>query len=182
MVRRARTLAKHTFPTDWTPAEIRDWSEVWQRVRAARAQGQRIVFASGVFDLFHSEHQHFLERARAAGDYLVVGLESDWRVRQLKGPGRPVEAQAQRREKVLASGVVDDAAILPEQFDQPAHHRALIGLLQPTVLAVSSHSPRQEEKRRIVEEFGGRLAVVLEHNRAVSTTSALGQGTMKRPA
>lgn len=182
MVQRARTLAKHTFPIDWTLEEIQRWSALWQRVRAARAEGKRVVFASGVFDLFHSEHQNFLERARAAGDYLVVGIESDWRVRQLKGPGRPVETQERRLQNVLSSGVVDEAAVLPEQFDRSEHHRALIGLLAPSILAVSSHSPRQAEKRRVIEEFGGRLAIVLEHNPAVSTTSALRQGTMKRSA
>lgn len=180
MVQRARTLEKHTFPLDWTPEEIRRWSQVWNQVRQARQAGQRVVFASGAFDLFHPEHQNFLEKARTAGDFLVVGIESDYRVRELKGLGRPVEPQARRREAVLSSGVVNAAEVLPEQFNRPEHHRALIGLLRPNVIAVSSHSPHQEAKQRIAQEFGGRLAVVHEHNPAVSTTSALQKGTMKR--
>ncbi len=110
----------------------------------------------------------------------MVGVESNARVSELKGPDRPVETQSVRLAKVLASGVVDAAAVLPERFDRPQHHRSLISLLRPTVLAISSHTPHQTEKRQIIEELGGRLAVVHEHNPEISTTVALQRGTMKR--
>lgn len=180
MLQRARTLEKHTFPPDWTPEEIQRWLEVWKQVRAAKEEFRRVVFVSGVFDLFHEEHQRFLEKARAAGNFLVVGIESDTRVREAKGPGRPFDDQQARLNAVLLSGVVDAAAVLPEHFHEPQHHRALIGLLRPDVLAISSHSPHQEAKKAVMAEFGGRLVVVHEHNPAVSTTKQAQKRTMNQ--
>ncbi len=180
MVRRAQLIAKHTFPTDWTPAEITAWQEVWRAVEQAKKDLRRIVFVSGVFDLFHEEHQRFLAKAREVGNFLVVGIESDDRVRRTKGPDRPYDPQAQRLAAVLASGLVDAAAILPERFDTPAHHRALISLLRPHILAVSSHSPHQTAKAAILREFGGKLVVVHQHNPAISTTKKSQQGTIQQ--
>lgn len=179
MVQRARTLEKHTFPSDWTPEEVQRWLEVWKRVRQAREEMRRVVFATGVFDLFHEEHARFLEKARAAGNFLAVGVEADHRVREMKGPGRPFDDQTTRLQRVLDSGFVEVAAILPEQFSRPEHHRAIMSLLRPDLLAVSSHSPHQEKKQAIVEEFGGRLAVVHDHNPEISTTKQAQQRTMK---
>lgn len=170
MANRTVTVSKHTFPLDWSAEEVATWSQIWREVQAAKQEGRRVVFATGVFDLFHEEHQRFLEKARAAGNFLVVGVESDVRVHDMKGPGRPFNDEQQRLQDVLSSGVVDAAAILPIAFTKPEHHRAIISLLRPHLLAVSSHSPYQEAKRAILEEFGGQLAVVHDHNPAISTT------------
>lgn len=179
MAQRSQTLERHTFPSDWTPAEIQEWLEVWKSVRAAKADLRKIVFVSGVFDLLHAEHIEFLRKARRAGNFLIVGIESDARVRETKGPDRPVDSQSIRVQKVLDTGLVDEIAVLPEAFHRPEHHIALMKLLSPHILAVSESSPYQEAKRQIMELVGGELQVVHEHNPEVSTTKIIEQRTMQ---
>lgn len=180
MLRRSGSPITYTFPDDWSSEEKERWLAVWNQVRKAREDWKKVVFVSGVFDLFHQEHQKFLEKARQAGNFLVAGIESDARVRVIKGPDRPNDSQDVRLAAVLDSGVVDAAAILPENFDRPEHHRALIELLRPNILAVSTHSPHQEGKRAIIESVGGKLVQVLEHNPQVSTTKTLQTRTMDK--
>lgn len=140
----------------------------------AHAEHKVIVLVTGVFDLLHDEHMNFLRKAKAAGDILIVGLESDVRVRQMKGEGRPIYSQEQRRNHLEAMNIADDVFILPEQFSLPAHHDELIRTIRPSILAVSSHTAHQKEKAAIVEKYGGQLVVVHEHNPNISTTQLLG--------
>ncbi|HEX7017610.1 MAG TPA: adenylyltransferase/cytidyltransferase family protein [Patescibacteria group bacterium] len=151
-------------------------SAIVQLAKATHHQGQKLVLVTGVFDLLHQEHVHFLKRAKAAGDVLLVGIESDVRVKQLKGEGRPIENQALRKQKVATVPGVDGAFILPEVFDQPEHHLELLKILRPDILAVSSHTPHLEEKRQLMSVIGGRVEVVLEQNPAVSTTQIIKTG------
>lgn len=153
--------------------------ELRAQLAAAQAAGSRIVLATGVFDLLHQEHRRFLNLAKAAGDVLVVAIESDRRVRQLKGEGRPVQPQAQRLEQVRQLPAVNWAFILPEEFGLPVHHRQLIAEIQPQILAVSSHSEHLERKRAILAEFGGKVQVVHQHNPAVSTSQILAAAAAK---
>jgi rfaE bifunctional protein nucleotidyltransferase chain/domain len=69
--------------------------------------GRRLVFTNGCFDLLHAGHVRYLQQARCLGDALVVGLNSDRSVRELKGPGRPLNAQDDRAEVLAALGCVD---------------------------------------------------------------------------
>jgi len=130
----------------------------------------RKVLATGVFDCLHQEHLNFLGKARAEGDFLVVGVESDARVRRLKGEGRPIQTQDRRGEALRKTGLVDQVILLPEKFDQPQDHRRFVRQVRPTVLAVSSHTPNLEAKRKIMAELGGEVKVVHQHNPKVSTT------------
>jgi len=171
--RRAKTIAHYQFPTDWTPAEIQVWLEVAKRVQQAKDELKTIVFVTGVFDLLHQEHINFLRKARNVGNYLVVGVETDLRVKESKGPDRPINSQNQRVQDVISTEVVDDVAILPRAFDRPEHHRAILSVLRPHVLAVSSHTPYLEAKRQMIQLFGGELKIVHEHNPQVSTTLSL---------
>jgi len=66
----------------------------------ARSEKQTVVLVTGVFDIFHSEHKVFLQKAKQAGDILLVGIESDVRVTQIKGPGRPINSQQKRQQRV----------------------------------------------------------------------------------
>jgi rfaE bifunctional protein nucleotidyltransferase chain/domain len=96
----------------------------------ARREGRRVVFTNGCFDLLHPGHVRYLARARAAGDLLVVGLNSDRSVRGLKGRGRPVQSEAARAEVLAALGVVDCVVV----FDAPTPID-LIRAVRPHVLA-----------------------------------------------
>jgi D-beta-D-heptose 7-phosphate kinase / D-beta-D-heptose 1-phosphate adenosyltransferase len=100
------------------------------RVEHERSLGRRIVFTNGCFDLLHAGHVHLLERARALGDFLVVGVNSDASVRRLKGPERPV-VQEHDRVKVLSAL---DAVGLVIVFDEDTPIE-LIRRLRPDVLA-----------------------------------------------
>src|ERR671934_2288908 len=81
----------------------------------SRAAGQRVVFTNGVFDLLHAGHVRYLRQARALGDVLIVGLNSDRSVRANKGPGRPLTPEAERAEILEALTFIDAVVIFDEE-------------------------------------------------------------------
>lgn len=131
------------------------------------------VLVTGVFDVLHQEHIVFLEKAKLLGTYLIVGIESDVRVRQMKGEDRPVFSQEQRKKKLKALGIADEVFILPEQFSRSEDHLALIQKVRPDYLAVSSHTKHLDEKRAILKQCGGEVVIVHAHNPNISTTQLL---------
>lgn len=141
----------------------------------AKAEGKTIVLVTGVFDLLHQEHKNFLQKAKAAGDVLIVAIESDARVQQMKGPGRPVHTAAVRLAALDELGVIDAVFVLPDNFKKPEQRRQLLEDIKPDVLAVSSHTDHLEIKQQMMAEIGGRVEVVHQHNPEVSTTKLLEQ-------
>ena len=103
-----------------------------------RAAGKRLVLANGCFDLLHVGHVRYLQAARALGDALVVGLNSDASVRRLKGPGRPVMPAAERAELVAAVSGVDAVVVFEEDSAD-----ALIARLRPTSTPRARTTPRR---------------------------------------
>ncbi len=134
-----------------------------------------IVLATGVFDGLHSEHLEFLKKAKQAGDVLIVGAESDVRVKKLKGEERPFQDEQTRVKKLEELEFVDKVMLLPDKFDTWAEHEALIRVVRPDILAVSSHTSHQKGKREIMAIYGGRVEVVHQHNPNVSTTLLNGE-------
>lgn len=104
--------------------------QVRRACRRAQRAGRRVVFTNGCFDLLHPGHVRYLALARAKGDLLVVGLNSDRSVRALKGAGRPVQPARDRAEVLAALAAVDHVVV----FDAPTPLR-LIEALAPDVLA-----------------------------------------------
>ncbi len=141
-----------------------------QQLEQAQQRQQKVILATGVFDVLHHKHAEFLRKARAAGDFLIVGLESDVRVTAMKGPDRPINPAAKRQENLEKLGIADVVFVLPEQFAGPADHEALIAFIKPTALAVSSHTKHLEAKSQILQKYGGTVIVVLEHDPTISTT------------
>jgi rfaE bifunctional protein nucleotidyltransferase chain/domain len=88
--------------------------ELTQRVRELHAAGKKLVVTNGCFDLLHVGHVRYLQAARALGDALAVGVNSDGSVRELKGPCRPVNNERDRAEVLAALECVDFVAIFPE--------------------------------------------------------------------
>jgi len=132
------------------PAEARARLEVW------RAGQARIVFTNGVFDLLHRGHVEYLEEARALGDRLVVGVNTDASVRRLKGPSRPIVGEEDRLALVRALACVDLA--LPFDEDTPLE---LIRALQPDVLVKGAdYAPADIVGREVVEARGGRVTTI----------------------
>lgn len=80
-----------------------------------RAAGRRVVLTNGVFDLLHTGHLHSLQRARALGDFLIVALNSDESVRELKGQHRPVQAEVERAYGLAALECVDAVVVFTEK-------------------------------------------------------------------
>jgi D-glycero-beta-D-manno-heptose 1-phosphate adenylyltransferase len=138
--------------------------------RAWKAAGRRVVFTNGCFDLLHPGHVRLLEAARAEGDLLVVGLNSDASVRALKGEGRPIVPQAERAEALRALEAVDRVLV----YDDPTP-RAVIAALLPDVLvkgadwALDAVVGREE-----VEAAGGRV-VRVDLSPGHSTTGLVGK-------
>ena len=121
-----------------------------------REDGTRIVFTNGCFDLLHPGHVRLLEAARAAGDRLVVGLNSDASVTRLKGQGRPLLPEAERAETLLALEAVDRVVIYGE--DTP---RDVIAALVPDVLVKGADWELGAiVGREEVEAAGGRVVRV----------------------
>ncbi|HVF22187.1 MAG TPA: D-glycero-beta-D-manno-heptose 1-phosphate adenylyltransferase [Pyrinomonadaceae bacterium] len=133
-----------------------------------RAAGARLVFTNGVFDLLHVGHVRYLAQARELGDALVVAINSDRTVRELKGPDRPVFAQEERAEILAALRHVDYVVI----FDDISP-RTLIGKLLPDVLAKGGDYQIDEiHGREEVEAAGGKV-IPLPFVPGASTTSVL---------
>lgn len=121
-----------------------------------RASGQRIVFTNGCFDILHAGHVRYLGAARARGDCLVVGLNSDASVRRLKGEGRPVNGEADRAEVLNALRAVDYVTI----FDEPTAE-ALIEILKPDVYVKGGdYTMETLPEAKIVKGYGGRVEFI----------------------
>ena len=126
------------------------------RVEAWRAQALRIVFTNGVFDLLHRGHVDSLAAARAKGDRLVVGVNSDASVERLKGPPRPF-TPLEDRQFVLASLASVDLVCAFEE-DTP---EALIRALRPDVLVKGAdYAPDEIVGADLVRSYGGRVETV----------------------
>jgi D-beta-D-heptose 7-phosphate kinase/D-beta-D-heptose 1-phosphate adenosyltransferase len=122
-------------------------------VARLRAEGKIVVFTNGVYDLLHPGHVRYLQAARAEGDALIVGVNSDRSVRANKGPGRPINAEHERAELIAALAAVDAAVV----FDEDTPH-AIISALQPDVLVKGADwAADQIVGRDVVEARGGRV-------------------------
>jgi rfaE bifunctional protein nucleotidyltransferase chain/domain len=136
--------------------EILTLDEAILRFGREKRNGRRIVFTNGCFDLLHPGHIGSLEQARALGDALVVGVNSDASVRQLKGAGRPVLPERERAE-ILAGLECVDAVVI---FDEPTP-REVIARLLPDVLVKGGDWPGDQiVGREEVEAAGGSVVSV----------------------
>jgi rfaE bifunctional protein nucleotidyltransferase chain/domain len=119
--------------------KILDRNTIKAKVDSLRQSGKVVVFTNGCFDLLHLGHVRYLQEARKQGDSLVVAVNSDSSVEQIKGPGRPIIPDNQRAEVVAALSCVDWVTI----FDEP-DPLVLIKLLKPDVLVKGSDWPEEK--------------------------------------
>lgn len=132
------------------PPDARTKLQLW------RAANARVVFTNGVFDLLHRGHAEYLEEARALGDRLVVGVNSDASVRRLKGPSRPIVGEDDRVALVAALACVDLAVLFGD--DTPLR---LIEAVQPDVLVKGGdYAVPDIVGRDVVEARGGRVTTI----------------------
>lgn len=121
-----------------------------------RQGGQRVVFANGCFDLLHVGHVRYLEGARQQGDVLVVGVNSDRSVRQLKGAERPLLPEEARAELLAAMEAVDYVVI----FDNTTAEKILRDLKPDVHCKGTDYTEDTVPEREAVKDWGGRVVIV----------------------
>lgn len=130
--------------------------ELRRQVDQWRRGGERITLANGNFDLLHVGHVRYLRGAKALGGRLVVAINSDESVRQLKGEGRPIMPENERAEIVAALADVDAVVIFPE-----LDVRNIVREIRPDVQAKGTdYTADSVPERDVVAEYGGRVAIV----------------------
>lgn len=146
----------------------------WERLPAwrasLRAAGRRLVVTNGCFDLLHRGHVTYLEAARAVGDALLVGVNADASVRELKGPDRPVNSEEDRAFVLAALACVDAVCIFRERTAL-----RFLEAVQPDFYAKGGDytiDTINQDERRLVERLGGKV-VVLPGVPGRSTTALL---------
>jgi D-beta-D-heptose 7-phosphate kinase/D-beta-D-heptose 1-phosphate adenosyltransferase len=121
-----------------------------------QAQGKRLVFTNGCFDLLHWGHIKFLEESRRLGDILIVALDTDDSVRRVKGPCRPVIQEDQRRRMLAALEAVDYVTVFSsEQLPD------ILAAMKPDILTKGSNYPEaQVSGREVVQAYGGQVVII----------------------
>ena len=146
------------------------WLSTVDEVRNLRAklhaQGKKLVFTNGVFDLLHPGHVRYLRAARAEGDALIVAVNSDRSVRAIKGPTRPLNPERERAEVIGALACVDAVVIFDE--DTPAD---IIRRVQPDVLVKGADWAADQIVGRDTVEASGGTVVRIPIEQGWSTTN-----------
>ena len=131
-------------------------SELLKRVAISRQAGARVVLANGCFDVLHVGHIRYLQGAKALGDLLVVGINSDKQVERLKGVGPPIMGERERAEIVAALEPVDLVTI----FDEPTVTELLLALRPDIHAKGTDYTEDTVPEREVVRGYGGRVAIV----------------------
>jgi len=175
-------MSKLVRPESERPSKVVDWPHLLDLRQQWRRQGRTVVWTNGCFDLLHVGHLRSLQAARRLGDVLVVGVNSDPSVRQLKGPGRPILPGAERAELLAALECVDHVVFFDE--DTP---EAALARLQPDVHCKGADYAPPDGKAIpeavVVQAYGGRVAFlplvpgtstssIIEHIREQATGAA----------
>jgi rfaE bifunctional protein nucleotidyltransferase chain/domain len=136
--------------------KIKARKELLRIINDLKAEGKRIVFTNGCFDLLHIGHVRYLEEAKALGDVLVVGVNSDASVRKLKGPKRPILPEEERAEILSGLGCVDHITLFNEM--DPLK---LIASLRPDVLVKGGDWTKEQiVGKEVVERSGGEVVII----------------------
>jgi len=125
-------------------------------VRRAKSAGKVVVFTNGCFDILHVGHVRYLQKARAMGDVLVVGVNTDESVRRLKGPDRPVNPESDRAEVLAALECVDYVSLFAE--DTPVE---LIQAVKPDIdVKGGDYKSEDMPEAAVVRSYGGRVEII----------------------
>lgn len=148
--------------------KIKKRDDLRRIVEDLKTKGKRIVFTNGCFDLLHIGHIRYLEEAKSLGDILVVGVNSDRSVRNLKGPDRPILPEEERTEILSGLESVNYITI----FDEPTPLE-LISSLQPHILVKGGDWTKETTVgKEVVERLGGEV-VILPFIEGTSTSNLI---------
>ena len=145
---------------------IRDIDSLTAVVKSLKNLGASIVLTSGSFDMVHEGHVKYLERAKELGDVLVVGVDSDAKIRHRKGPGRPIVPE-QERLSMLTHFRPVDIVFLKEETDA---RWGLISAIEPDILVATVDTYTQIQIEELSNSFCGRVEVL--DRQATTTTTA----------
>jgi len=138
--------------------KIISWDKLPEWRAAMRARGKRLVVTNGCFDLLHAGHVSYLESARNQGDALLLGLNGDESVRQLKGPTRPINPETDRAIVIAALESVDGVCIFPERTAT-----RFLAAAQPDIYVKGGDytlDTLDRDERHAVESAGGRIVII----------------------
>lgn len=141
-------------------------------VASLKNQNKKIVLAGGCFDILHIGHITFIENAKKSGDILVLLLESDAAIKNLKGEKRPINIQKNRAKILSALDSVDFIISLDKPFKTEDYNNLVINI-QPDIIAITSGDPNLENKKQQAKTVGGKVKVVLKQIPEHSTTKLL---------
>ncbi len=148
--------------------KIRTLEDLKAECQTLKQGNKKIVFTNGCFDILHPGHTRYLEQARALGDYLIVGLNSDSSVRKIKGPERPILPQEARAEVLAALQFVDAVVI----FDEPDPYRVIKTLVPDVLVKGGDWAEDEIIGSDIVKSAGGKV-VRIPYVEGFSTTAIL---------
>ncbi|SDE76258.1 adenylyltransferase/cytidyltransferase family protein [Streptomyces griseoaurantiacus] len=147
---------------------VPEYKRITEIVDALRVLGMRVVLTSGSFDIIHEGHSMYLEAARRFGDFLIVGLDSDEKIRRRKGPNRPAVPEMERLRMVTHQRGV--GLVTLKQVDHPRW--SLIEAVRPDVLVATADTYTAEEIAELEDAYCGRVEV-LDRMATVSTSARL---------
>lgn len=140
------------LPKDMS-GKLKSLDEIIAIAAQARNNGQTVVFTNGCFDLVHRGHVHLLRQAKAAGDLLIVALNSDRSVKEIKGPKRPIMAEADRIELIAAMEMVNYIVI----FDELEPIRQIDAIKPDVLVKGADWGADKVVGAELVEKTGGRV-------------------------
>lgn len=159
-------------------AEIISINEIGSVCNRLKKQGKVVVLVGGCFDILHPGHVIFLEKAKKAGDILIVLLESDEKIKAMKGINRPVHSQAERVKVLSVLRPVDYIVLLPYLREDLEYDR-LILRIKPDIIAATSRSENIRHYRRTAKLSGAKLKFVTKTINGYSTSSLIGSVTVQ---
>jgi D-glycero-beta-D-manno-heptose 1-phosphate adenylyltransferase len=140
----------------YASSRIYDRASLIAHVEKEKQNGSTVVLANGCFDLLHVGHVRYLEGAKALGDLLVVGVNSDRQVTALKGRGQPVVPERERAEVVASLAAVDLVTI----FDEPTVETLLLAIRPDIHAKGTDYTEETVPEVAVVRSYGGRVAIV----------------------
>ncbi len=147
-------------------------SKIKTFAKSLKSEGKTIVLAGGCFDILHIGHITFFQKAKKTGDILVLLLESDQAIKNLKGDKRPINKQENRAEILSAIETVDLIIPLPKPYKNEDYQK-LVTEIAPNIIAVTSGDPNIENKKLQAKLVDGEVKIVLKQIPDHSTTKLL---------
>ena len=130
---------------------------------------RKVVLAGGCFDILHPGHIEFLQKAKRLGDTLIILLESDENVKNLKGEKRPINNLKIRTENLFTTGCVNIVVPLDSEVSDN-YYEKIVNSISPDIIAITKGDPLTEVKTKQAKMAGGKVEIIMERNPKHSTT------------